>query len=438
MSFRSKGPKGYCVKSSKFTDDPDVLYRSSAVGSNGNLFSSFQWDAANEATNVLFDLFFQPGVTSVLMTVTFDCRTREFTFALPHCIWTPDAARKGWDGCIYGNRPPGTSRSTLTLTPITHVPLPPVTALDLMGTSLPAVTYTEPSVTAAGRKWGDGHVTLMKAYDDGESERGIQFTSTGPSSSGALMDLGHTESFDVLVHKFQDGEIPTQDDLLTRTIGPIRGLTNRPSPPPFLDALLLHGTSSGVECSADFTPIDSPTVRVLIYNKGALVAQQSGVPAQLGQPLLTLPDWPLSLGKLGQATPCRRGTIKLGGILLGGGGGLAPGAKDAQIVMGDEFRILAELAPGAPHPDYYTGFEFIASDGPTWQVSGLQRVLACPAPTALSITPSSAGITLTWPAEAYRLQGAENVTGPWFDLPPASPVSLAPSYPARFFRLSCD
>ena len=99
--------------------------------------------------------------------------------------------------------------------------------------------------------------------------------------------------------------------------------------------------------------------------------------------------------------------------------------------------MLAELPPDAPHPDYYSGFEFVASEGADWGITGLERTLVCP-PDALSIDRSTDGVTLTWPGANFRLQGAEKVDGPWFDLGAASPVSLSASQSARFFRLVCD
>src|SRR5205085_662622 len=109
LSFiRKSGPKGYCVKTQKFTDDTTAQYRGTAVGTNGDLLSSLT-QSANLDSYVPLNIFNQPGVTSVLMTITFDCITHEVTFAFPACIWTTYSARKGWDGCIYGNSPPGHS-----------------------------------------------------------------------------------------------------------------------------------------------------------------------------------------------------------------------------------------------------------------------------------------------------------------------------------------
>ena len=63
-------------------------------------------------------------------------------------------------------------------------------------------------------------------------------------------------------------------------------------------------------------------------------------------------------------------------------GEILHGEQRKIAVMGDEFRILAELPPDAPLPDFYSGFEFLPNDGPTWQVSGLQRNVICPATAA--------------------------------------------------------
>jgi hypothetical protein len=251
-------------------------------------------------------------------------------------------------------------------------------------------------------------------------------TSTG---GGVHVDLGTADSFDLRLTKFETNALPGEE-LLTRTIGPLR-TTNRPAPP-FLDALLLKASAAGVECSADFSNLDSPTVQVQVFNGATLVAQRTGVPAQLGQPLFTLPAWPERLGKLGGPTPCRRIKVPLGLIVLPGGGGLPP-----QDVIGDECRVLAETPPGVPHPDYYSGFEFIATDGADWGVSELQTTPAC-TPVPLDLARTSEGIVATWEGDGFRLQGAVDLTGPWLDLGVGSPASLPAGHPARFFRLLCD
>jgi len=67
----------------------------------------------------------------------------------------------------------------------------------------------------------------------------------------------------------------------------------------------------------------------------------------------------------------------------------------------------------------------------------LRRTTICvPAPVA--IARGSGGVSVTWSGQAFRLQGAERVTGPWFDLGADSPVQVPASSAARFFRLACD
>jgi len=430
LSFRNKGLQGYCVKMNKrLADDPAGLFRTIAVNTNGHLLDSFTFNSNEALTNDNFIIGFQPGVSNCHVTVELNCMDGSMSIEFTGPV-TYNAARKGWDGCIYGpDRPVKKPTSRVYLIPPPAPGSPPITELYLYASGTPEVGIEEPALTAGGRKWSDGHVTLMKAYDDGDSMEFSRLTNPGDDSP-VHVDLGHAESFDLRLTRFATNALPGEE-LLTRTIGPIV-LTNRPSPPPFLDALLLKENGGHVECSADFSNLDSPTVHVLIYSNNVLVAERTGVTGVLGQPLLILPTWPDRLGKLGGATPCRRGKTPLGIITLPGGAGLPP-----VDVMGDEFRILAELPPGAPHPDFYSGFEFIASEDGDWGVSELTRTTACVA-APVAIAKDTSGVVVTWSGETFRLQGAEQITGPWFDLGAGTPVEVPASSSARFFRLVCD
>ena len=429
LSFSNKGKKGYCVKTAKiFEDDPSGAYRTTAVNTNGQLLDSFTYTPAENLTNEPFIIGFQPGVTNCHVTVELNLADGSMSVAIPGPV-TFNAARKGWDGCIYGpDRPVKKPTSRVFVTPPASPGAPPISDLYLYASGVAEVGIEEPTITAAGRKWGDGHVTLMKAYDDGDSLEFTRTTDTGDDDGTVLVDLGHAESFDLSLTKFATNSMPGEQ-LLTRTLGPISGLSTQP---PFLDALLLQENSGQVDCSADFSNLGSPTVHVLIYSNNVLVAERTGVTGQLGQPILTLPTWPTQLGKLGGATPCRRVKIPLGLITLPGGSGLPP-----VNVMGDECRILAELPISAPHPDYYSGFEFLASEDGDWGVSQLTRTTIC-VPEPVAIAKSSGGVSVTWSGENFRLQGAEQATGPWFDLGASSPVQVPTSSTARFFRLVCD
>ena len=430
LSFvRKIGHNGYCVKTSKiFEDDPSGAYRTTAVNTNGQLLDSFTYTPAQNMTNEPFMIGFQPGVTDCHITVTLNCADGSMSVEFPGPV-TYNTARKGWDGCIYGpDRPVKKPTSRVFITPPSAPGVPPISDLYLYASGVAEVGLEEPTLTAGGRKWGDGHVTLLKAYDDGASMEFARTTDTGDDDGIVHLDLGHTESFDLNLTKFATNALPGEE-LLTRTTGSIAATT----PPPFLDALLLKENSGHVDCSADFSNLGSPTVRVLIYSNNVLVAQRTGVTGQLGQPLLTLPTWPTQLGKLGGATPCRRIKTPFGLFTLPGNGGTIP----PQVVTGNEVRILAELPVAAPHPDYYSGFEFLASSDGDWGVSNLQRTTICvPAPVA--IAKNSGGVSVSWTGTTFRLQGAEQVTGPWFELGVTSPVQVPATSTARFFRLVCD
>jgi len=427
LSFRSKGPKGYCVKSMKrFADNPAGLFRASAVNTNGQLLDSITLTTDEAKTNEYLVIGFQPGVTSFHVTVELDCKSGSMSVEFAGPV-TASTTRKGWDGCIYGpDRPIKKGTSKVYFVPPATPGEPPITDLNLYAIGLSEVGLEQPTITAAGRKWGDGHVTLMKAYDDGESMRFYVLSGEGEP---VHVDLGHSQSFDLRLTKFETNSLPGEE-LLTRTLGPISGLAEQP---PFLDALLLKESGGHVECSADLSNFGSPTVRVEIFNDHVLVAGRSGMPGVLGQPLLILPTWPDRLGKLGGVSPCRSGTIPPGLIMLPGNSAGEP----PTVVDGDEFRIVAELPPGAPHPDYYSGFDFIATEDGDWGVTELTRTTSCvPAPVAL--LRASGGVSVTWTDQKFRLQGSERVNGPWFDLGVDSPVLLPSSSTARFFRLACD
>jgi tetratricopeptide (TPR) repeat protein len=231
--------------------------RSTAVNTNGHLFDSISTRGFEPDIDNFIRFLPVPGVTSMTMTVTIDCDTRELSFVIPECIWTPDNARKGWDGCIYGpDRPVKKPSGRMTL--VGNPPLLPrmrigTVPLALLAKGLPEVGIEEPTVTSQGRKWGDGHVTLMKAYDDEPdlASRKTEWTSFG-EGGGVNVDLGRTESFRVGIHHFENGDIPTEEQIL-RVMHPPRGLTNRPTPPK--DIYHFAKTSSGVECAVDFTDI---------------------------------------------------------------------------------------------------------------------------------------------------------------------------------------
>jgi hypothetical protein len=420
LSFRNKGPKGYCVKTNKrFIADPNALYRSIAVNTNGALLDSFTWTATENATNEPFILAAQPGVTNCHVTVELNMMDGSISLEFDGPV-TYNAARKGWDGCIYGpdrprKKPPQSAR-VIVMPPVAPGQ-PPFTDLFLSATDYAEVAIAEPTLTAQGRKWGDGHVTLMKAYDDGESMRFAPLANGG----GVQVDLGHAASFDLHLTKFETNTIPGEE-LLTRTIGPI-ALTNRPTPPPFLDAMLLKEKNGTVECTADFSNLDAIRVDLQLLNNGILIATGS-VTGPIIAPIdpLVLDHWPERVGHLpgnGAVRLTRSALFTIEGFVC------------------DEVQIIPERPPGTPHPDYFSGLEFIASEDADWGVEEMTTTSICVA-EPVAILETSGNVTVTWTGTIFRLQGAEQIAGPWYDLGAASPVTVPAASSARFFRLVCD
>jgi hypothetical protein len=415
--------------SQRLVADTSASYRSIAIGANGELFSSFTQDAAALDANVLASITSMAGATSAVMTVTLDCRTREVTLDFPLGAWTPDAARKGWDGCIYGNGPRGSTtnkNARLILTPLTTIPTPPITTLALLASNLTSMAFDNPAITAMGRKWGDGHVTLMKAYDDG-TEQGMEFASFG-DGGGVTTDLGHSASFQFRIGHFENGDLPTEEQFYSIRAWPPGPLTNRPAPPP-INLRLTHG-STGVACAADFAGIGVSNVTLQLWNGTTLLSEKAHVAATLETPLTTLSTLPTILGcpGLGVLSLSHTNPFTVYSGLDCPAAGCPPGT---------ELRIIPEFPTGHLAPAVFTELQCQASNGTDNLLYHLQRTLDC-TPGPLNVVRASNGITLTWPDDGFRLQGAETVNGPWYDLGVSSPVTLPANSNLRAFRLLCD
>ena len=423
LSFRRKsGPKGYCVKMQKFYDDaPSALMRGYSVNTNGDLLDPLSFTFAEVSANGVFDIGYQPGVTNCHITIDLDLKTGAVSVEFPGPI-VPATDRKGWDGCIYGpDRPIKKPTSRVTVIPPAPPAVPLIADRYLYVSGVAELPVEEPSLSTQSasrprRRWGDGHVTLMKAYDDDS----VEFVAGG-EGGGVHVDLGTASSFDLRLTKFETNALPGEE-LLTRTLGPIRGLTNRP-PPPFLDAMWLKAATNSVECAVDFSNVGATSVTVNVLSNGIVVAfgVMPGPIISTNDPLV-IDRWPDHLGHLPGS-----GVIRLTSAI--------PFLIDGFV--GNEVQFIPGLPPGTPLPDYYSSFEFIASEGADWGVSELNVTTAC-SPVPLNLTRSTAGITATWVGDGFRLQGAVTLAGPWLDLGVSSPVTLPPNHPARYFRLLCN
>jgi hypothetical protein len=410
--------------------DDSASFRTIAIGTNGELFSSFTQDAAAFDANILANLSPAPGVTSVVMTVTLDCRTREVSLDFPSCGWAPDAARQGWDGLIYGNGPRGSKTNKtarLVFTPLTTVVSPPITTLDLVASNLTQVAFDNPTITASGKKWGDGHVTLMKAYDDGTQE-GLEFASFG-QGGGVSTDLGHAASFQFRMGHFETGDVPTEEQVFSIRGWPPGTTTNRPPPPVFNLRLAPSASGVGIDCSADFTQWGVSNVTLQLWNGSALVSEKPHVSASFNTPLATLSGFPGILGCPGVGVVSLSDTKPV--VVLSG--------LDCPSIgcVGTELRILPELTTSATPPVAFMGLQCLISDGMDDLIYGLQTTPAC-TPVPLNAVATPEAITLSWAGDGFRLQGAETLAGPWYDLGVDSPAILPANYALRVFRLLCN
>src|SRR5205807_9460771 len=105
----------------------------------------------------------------------------------------------------------------------------------------------------------EGHI-VRPDLSDPDSVSTFQSTAAGDGASwsamadgsGISLDLGRSASFDVGFHHFENGDIPTEEQLF-------RVLTNRPGttgptyPPPPPIELRLASSPDGVDSTVDFT-----------------------------------------------------------------------------------------------------------------------------------------------------------------------------------------
>jgi hypothetical protein len=389
-------------------------------------------DRAALGTNVFALLKPMDGNTNALLTVTFDLLTREVTLGLPGCDWTPSARHKGWDGLIYGPprpRPAGTNKTArVIIAPQTPLPLPPITELMLAISNLATIAFDNPAITMSGRKWGDGHVTLMKAYDDG-AERGMEFFSLG-AGGGGNTHLGHAASFQLHVTSLDTNGLPQLEQQFAIRGWPPGTTTNRP-PPPVIHLRLTPDASGlgGVELGAHFQDWGVSNVTVQLWNGPTLVAETNHVPATPGGTLGRLGGFPgiLSCPGVGVVSLSDTNPIfVLDGLTCGSLG-----------CVGTELRIIAEPSPLFTPPSAYTGLTATSGEEMDYLIHRLQTTPACVS-VPLQVTALPTGVKLTWEGDGFHLQGAESVTGPWYDLAVDSPATIPASSTTRVFRLRCE
>lgn len=425
LSFRHRGAIGYEVKANKRrVDDPNGIFKSIAVNTNGELWNSYAFTSAEALTNRVAVIGYQPGVTNCHVKVELNCQSGGIRLEFEGPV-TPSEGRKGWDGCIYGpDRPikkPKPTARIMVIPPVSPEDVP-ITELYLVSTGLAEVVFEEPTITVNAKRWGDGHVTLMKAYDDDS----IDFVAGG-GGGGVGVELGNVSNFEFRVSHFQEPDLPQQEQLFRMVGWPPGTTTNRTY---FTNTLLLakSGSGVGVDCYADFSQWGVTSVTLQLLSAGVPVVEATRVEASAAMALVTLSGFPGVIGCPGV------GVLKLadtnGFLVLGG---LTCGSEGLPC-QGDELRIIAEPAAGSTNPVAFTRLEIAVSEDMDQRISGLTTRPAA-AEVPVYAVRAAGGLTLDWSGEGFRVQGAETVLGPWYDLGPEAPATMPTEAPTRVFRL---
>ncbi len=442
---KSCKPKcGWDVIKVKRLDIGTSSSRVSAVSTNGNLLDSFIEAEDLGLSEPQLSLYPEDGVTQFPVSVLLDPVTGTITVTFPGsvarrlCNGLP--CPRGWDGTIKGRLAGGGGRkgwdgtikcpcfdeeaSRVVLSPAgpyTPIPSP---SLEIGAVGLGSLVLAGEQLITM-----NGHIVRpdlssqdsLSTFQSTDAGDGVSWSSMA-DGSGISVDLGRSQSFDVGIHHFENGDIPTEQQLF-------RIHTNRPTttgptyPPPPPIELRLAGGVAGVDCSMDFTLLGALSVTANLYSNGVLIAYGS-----VEGPIIA-PDDPLTFDHW----PERLGALASNGVLRV----TSSDFFNIQGFMCDEVQFVPELPPGAPPVPFYGELQGLGSTGLDSMLHSLQRVPAC-APAALAITRTGSDTVLSWSGNGYRLLGAETLDGPWIDLGVASPVVLAPNASHRYFRLVCD
>lgn len=407
-------------------DESPVFVTSIAVATNGELRSSFTATAGELATGIVARIRPGPGVTQVVVRIEIDQRKRDVCLGYVDGDVTWDAARKGWDGLIYGNGPRGTrtnKAARLFVSSPDAPALPPITNLELRTTGLAQLAFDDPAIETMRRPWREGHVTVLKARDDGGGGA-IEF-STLASGGGLHTELGHAADFSLRLTRADGGNVPFQEDFwdIIDTLISAGG-------PPTTNVVRVAQGPVGVECFVAAGDPAVTNVTVQLWNGALLVSERARVPASLAAAVATVSEFP---SRFGRAAANNAWTLYWTNTVA-----VFSGLDCSGACLGTELRILSEIPPTASPPVAFTALACRVGDGQDLTLSELQITPACATTNPVHIATTPGGTTVSWTGDGFRLQGAETPAGPWYDLGVASPVHLAAGSPLRVFRLICD
>jgi hypothetical protein len=422
----------------KFFDDGGSACRVSAVNTNGDLLDSFTATEAEAASNSLLSLAPDPGIDQFPVSFLYDATKGSITVTFPGSVarrlcgglpcpkgWdgtvkaTDLSVRyKGWDGTVkcpcYDD-----NASRIVFTPVSSPGQPLPASLVISSTGLSEVIIAGDHLYTMGHEVSgteDGAVNLQGT----PAGDGVSFAAL-EDYTGVSLDLGRAASFEVGIGHFENGDIPTQEQLFR--IGgpkwPPGTTTNRP-PPPF--GLRLTQSPGSVDAVADFSSLGATGITISLLRNGVQVAWASVPDGDMSpDDPVQLDHWPEHLG------------------MMGTNGVLRVTSADPFTIAGfvcDEVRFIPELPPDAPPFEFASELQCLSPAGMEGVLYDLKSVVAA-SPAALSITRTSAGTAISWPGDGYRLLGAETLDGPWLDLGVTSPFMPAPTALQRYYRLVC-
>ncbi len=180
---------------------------------------------------------------------------------------------------------------------------------------------------------GEGESTLEASAET--------FTASveDPSAAGGFaVDLGRADSFAIRWDPLDPAAAaPIGAQIEASATGSLNGVPGQTLG--HLQVTKVGAGAEGLEITADFLNIGSPTHRIQVFDAGLLVAEIAGHSGPVG----SVSTWPRGIGKLGGSTECYVGEHPPDTLFTVDGGG----------IVGDEIRVLAE---GSGAVDYKSGF----------------------------------------------------------------------------------
>jgi hypothetical protein len=205
--------------------------------------------------------------------------------------------------------------------------------------------------------------------------------------------------------------------------GSVSGIVNRS----LGHARVTHDASigNGYAISADLRAIGSPTERVEVWNQGVQLAVFTGMPTGI---VARASSWPIGGGKTGRGilgTPYILSCLNL------------PWSSSTDLLVNGTHFVadqLLVLQEGTPSVDHLSGMAVTAANVPDLAIT---QMTSAPLPPRLAVSAAPGNnITIQWSGGGVLQESSTLAAGGWSDVAnAASPYTVAPTAPKRFFRV---